>query len=139
MGCDIHLHVEIKVKGKWLHYNHPYVGRWYALFGEMAGVRDTEQGPIASPRGIPRNASEVTKLDYKQWGVDAHSASWLDSEEIAQLEEWCKKYDLVTTRHDMFGSFFGSTFDWFARHPEDRANAYPPGLQDVRFVFWFDN
>ena len=40
MSCDIHLHVEVKVNGKWLHYDkvgmHPF---FYEMFAKMAGVR----------------------------------------------------------------------------------------------------
>jgi hypothetical protein len=33
MGCDIHVHVEIKHKELgWLHWNHPRVERWYRMF-----------------------------------------------------------------------------------------------------------
>ena len=44
MGCDIHLHAEIKVNGKWEHYAHPHIRRDYRLFAKMASVRNAPYG-----------------------------------------------------------------------------------------------
>ena len=144
MGCDIHLHIEVKIDGEWHHYGCPSISRRYSLFGKMAGVRGYEDTiPIALPRGIPSDATKLTKFDYKKWGPDAHSASFLDSREIDELERWATKEKGWKGKNDMtgwwmedeFGYLFGNSFAGFSRYPEDR----PKGLEDVRFVFWFDN
>ena len=141
MGCDIHVHVEFKIRGKWLHYNRPNVNRNYALFAAMAGVRAFEDSdpPIAEPRGIPKNATETTKFDFKRYGEDAHTPSWLSCKEMAVLEKQAAEfYGEKAGPWDMardFGWFFGGSFSGFTEYPNDR----PAGVQDVRVVFWFDN
>lgn len=137
MGCDIHLHTEVKIDGQWHHYNTPEVPRSYALFSLMAGVRG-EHDPVTRRKGFPDDASAVTKLDQKHWDCDAHSYSWLSSEEILQLSERMKelwpKYNPLT-ESDYFGFFFENDYSGFHKYPEDRYE----GVEDVRFVFWFDN
>jgi hypothetical protein len=139
MGCDIHVHVEIKVKGRWLHYNHPSVNRDYNLFTKMADVRnyDGEIQPISKPRGFPVDASETTKIDYDWLDSDAHSASWLSSKELVELSRWI---DLQPGKpmngiNGIFGYLFGNGLDGFTLYPDQR----PDFLEDVRLVFWFDN
>lgn len=133
MGCDIHLHAEIKLKNEWHHYATPSVPRSYRLFGKMAGVRNNEIDPISPPRGLPADISDVTRYDYDSWKEDAHSASWLGSSEIADLSDWLRSID--DDESDCFGYLFGNTYGSFSRYPDER----PDGLEDIRFVFWFDN
>ncbi len=99
----------------------------------MAGVRDKEVSPISGPRGLPADLSTTTEFDYEQWKEDAHSASWLDSDEIAILSGWLESTS--DDESDYFGYLFGNTYAGFTKWPDER----PEGLQDVRFVFWFDN
>ena len=70
MGCDIHLHVEVKIKGKWLHYNHPNIDRCYWLFTKMAGVREIEG--VEACEGLPPsgNGCMVPRLEI----VDVEAA-----------------------------------------------------------------
>ncbi len=136
MGCDIHLHVEIKVRGEWLHYNQPRIKRDYALFTKMAGVRnyDDEIDPISEPRGIPLDCTKTTQLVCDHWDTDGHSHSWLSYEEISQLQEWHeKRTDSYFKFYDNFGYMFGN--GWRSKHRCDD----PEFLEDVRFIFWFDN
>lgn len=147
MGCDIHLHIEVMVGGKWEHYAAPNVGRWYKLFGIMAGVRG--DGPaIVAPKGFPNDASELTKILRKDYGSDGHTDSWLDHNEIMALEgilaEWrdaddqdgrFAKYDL---EHGILHTYLaGNSFTAHWRYDDFRY--LPEGIDDVRFVFWFDN
>ena len=139
MGCDIHLYTEIKIKGRWHAHNHPDVNRNYDLFAKMAGVRSRDEiKPIVQPRGFPKNASFIARLDYKHWGRDAHSASYLNQKEIKILAEWCERQpwgkELFWFEHE-FGYLFGNTIYNLRKYKED----YPKGIEDVRFVFWFDN
>ena len=133
MGCDIHLHQEVKINGKWEHYGIADVTRNYQLFAKMAGVRGDE-APIAEPRGYPVDVTNVTQFDAARWASDSHTPSWLDAEEITKLFEWMKEPGETRPR-EWFGYLFGNHWDSFTKYPEDR----PAGLEDVRFVFWFDN
>ena len=143
MGCDIHLHEEVKIKGKWHHYGIARCRRNYRLFAKMADVRNllTHITPIAQPRGIPKNATELTKFDNKKWGVDGHSHSWIGAKEIKELKEWYEKNHYPGEKvepwwfEDEFGYLFGNGWDGFIKYPED----YSKDVEDIRFIFWFDN
>lgn len=143
MGCDIHLHIEIKVSGKWLHWNAPTMRRDYELFTKMAGVRarDDEIDPISQPRGLPADASDTTKWMAKQQGSDGHSHSYLTSTELTEVRKWGEAAGRKAHAggdwwfDGMFGYVCGNPLDGMAEYPA----SYPPDLEDVRFVFWFDN
>ena len=134
MGCDIHLHTEIKVDGVWHHVATANFERNYALFNFLAGVRGDGPG-IAPCRGVPEDASLVTRMDCDHWGADGHSHSFLHSYEIPVVEDWLKDTadDLWPERQ--WGYFFGNSWGGFVKYPHKR----PTGVEDVRFVFWFDN
>lgn len=143
MGCDIHLHVEIKVEGAWQHYQAPGISRDYRLFAKMAGVRNYENEivPISEPKGLPKDLTLVTAKDAEEWGVDGHSHSWLDKHEIARLAEWChERVEMDHMRRDLeygvlHSYLFGNSYAGPSKWPEEQ----PAWLEDVRFVFWFDN
>lgn len=141
MGCDIHLHTEVKINGEWHHYSAPSVDRQYMLFAKMAGVRNSyDIEPLALPRGIPDNATFITKFDSDRWGGDGHSHSYLTAPEIHELVLWLKNQVKYFMLHpcwegDTFGYVFGNHFSDFTKYPVDN----PEGLEDIRFVFWFDN
>jgi hypothetical protein len=101
MGTDIHLHVEKKVKGKWVpaqgllkdEDGDPYLPlpdelyseRNYLLFGFLAGVRFEEVQHFAV-KGFPTDASpEITKI-FEKWGPDAHTPSYLTFEELNSVD-----------------------------------------------------
>lgn len=136
MGCDIHLNQEIKVRGKWLHYSRPSVERDYTLFALMGNVRNHDNLPsLSNKRGVPPDATDMTKLDAEFWGVDGHSHSWLNREEILRLRRLYVRYALPEEGDsfflsDIFGYLFGNDWDY---NPPDM------GLEDVRWIFWFDN
>ncbi len=139
MGCDIHFHTEVKVNGKWEHYGHPYVNRNYSLFALLADVRnDGEIKPISKPKGLPVDPSIVTELAYKTYSSDWHSISWLSAEEIVRAEEQWGKHgwkDQQGFEHHLFGYLEGNSWAGFYKYPESR----PKWIEDVRWVFWFDN
>lgn len=141
MGCDIHLHGELKISGKWEHYSHWNVGRNYGLFAKIAGVRNYQNTePIAQPRGLPGDMSVVTQLDAKQWDRDSHSHGYLNAEEIAVLEMWAIENCIPADQrwkfhHEYWGYLFGNSWAGWSKYPSDR----PEGVDDIRFVFWFDN
>ena len=141
MGCDMHAHVEIKVKGQWHHYAMPRVSRNYCLFWELAGIRHNGQrsNPIAAGRGVPGDATFTTKFDYDVvWGADAHSPSWISDKECMELEERFKGIDVWC---DIFESLylFGSNITAPIRYPDDARQEIDAGYEGARIVFWFDN
>ena len=142
MGCDIHLHIEIKLDNKWEHYSTPKIDRNYALFEKMAGVRSSGSiSPICNPKGLPKDATLLTLLDYSTFRGYGHSASWLDENEIMILEDYIKDVLGKDLEHNILNIyFFGNSFTSKFRFPEE---TYYKDIMDrissVRFVFWFDN
>ena len=148
MGCDIHMHIEVKIRGKWHHYSAPRISRNYELFARMANVRNFDSfpinpiKPIAEPRGFPDDATVITRLDNDLLGEDGHSHSWLNSEEFSALIKWYEElYDgqlpprtYISWEYQELGYLFGNGWD-----RTDDPECYPKGLQDVRVIFWFDN
>lgn len=136
MGCDIHMHAEIKVKGKWLHYDQPDCDRNYQLFEKMAGVRGEDSEAISPPRGIPEDVAETTRFVCEEYGSDGHSHSWLGATEIAELREWWDSQPYGKNGSPTWDQwFFGNYYSGFVKYPDER----PDEVEDVRFVFWFDN
>lgn len=143
MGCDIHLHSEVKINGTWHHYAKYDCKRNYALFAKMANVRnnDNDIAPLSLPKGMPKDASFLTQFMCDEYGVDGHSHSWLSAKEIALLEDWMRANCFENPSHNVYientywGYFFGNTWGGFTKYPNER----PKGVEDVRFVFWFDN
>ena len=145
MGCDIHLHIEVKINNEWRHWATPSIDRDYKLFAKMAGVRNCyEVEPIAEPKGMPTDCSFTTGFEHDRWGVDGHSHSWFGIEEIKQLAEYAEQElsqihggrSLIFEYDILKGSYLcGNSFAGLLKYPDD----YPKEIQDVRFVFWFDN
>lgn len=111
MGCDIHCYMEIKnVNGDWqcdgiyrksfdsesekdFDLVPVYNNRNYELFSILANVRnDGKIVPISKPRGFPKNASNEIEDEYRNWGLDAHSASYMTLQELINNVE---KYKVV--------------------------------------------
>jgi len=63
-----------------------YSNRNYACFGILAGVRNSDVPMIASPRGVPRDASKVI-VDHHSWD---HTPSWLTLDEILKFN-WSQR------------------------------------------------
>lgn len=140
MGCDIHLHVEVKIKGKWEHYNHPHINRNYDLFSMMAGVRQyaTTPTPISQPRGLPGDVSTTTLFDCVYDGSDGHSHSWLSSLQAGAVQNWYKR-EVDSDAPPLFGYLFGNYIDSYIENPKDGERLFQMGFSDARVVFWFDN
>src|ERR1035438_5267987 len=114
MGCDIHLHTEVKINGTWEHHSVAHIDRNYELFSKMADCgRDGECAPLAPNRGIPADATSLTKFDCKIWSGCGHSHSWLNATEIFELCEWANAKFLSTRlnwENENIGFLFGG--DW---------------------------
>lgn len=137
MGCDIHAHVEVKIRGKWEHYNHPQINRNYALFYRMAGVRGGHLEPISEPRGLPEDVSVTTRFDSDHWGEDGHTHSWLSAQEAGMVQhEFANKQP---GSPPTFGYLFGNYIESHLSSPNDAKRLIDAGFEDARVVFWFDN
>lgn len=150
MGCDIHLHSEVKRNGKWRHHSEAKIERNYALFAKMANVRNWAGAnpqivPISQPKGLPEDVTELTKLHSEKCGIDGHSHSWLNAREISELHKWLRDEsipkewfgeDAWRFECDNFPYFMGNHLNGFIDYPEDWEGY---GVEDVRYVFFFDN
>lgn len=86
MGCDIHLHAEVKVDDRWEYFGNHSFGRYYTVFAYMAQCgRNANIEPIVDNKGFPENANPLTRLYIGDHLDDLHSHTWLDKEEIANL------------------------------------------------------
>lgn len=152
MGCDIHVHVERQDEaGEWqrLDVPEPFGDRNYSAFGFLAGVRNYSAVPsIAEPRGIPEDVSTSVAASFEDWGVDAHTPSWLTARELAEFDYEQSMNDRRITRNGN-GGFTGTpdegtvmTYREFlgAGFIDDVETLGALGEGDrVRVVFWFDN
>tara|TARA_R110000851_G_scaffold328632_1_gene499672 strand:+ start:39 stop:452 length:414 start_codon:yes stop_codon:yes gene_type:complete len=137
MATDIHLHQEIKIGGVWQHYALKRVPRSYELFNKMAGVGDSYNHlPIREPRGIPDDSTFLTQFDYIQWEGNSNNPSWFNAKDIAKIISWLRLNDDTWQREiDSFGFLFSTGWESFYNYPKDRS----PDIEDIRFIFWFDN
>ena len=104
--------------------------------------------PISVPKGIPEDATELTKLHVEKYGVDGHAHSWFGPKEISELhkfiespdnpESWFKgRYgERLLWSHDNMPYFMGNHLSGFFDYPEDWKDT---GVEDVRYIFFFDN
>lgn len=144
MGCDIHLHIEIKIDGQWHHYGTPHIQRSYKLFGKMAGVRcDNPNVAIIQPRGIPDDITLITRIEWED-GESYHHPSWFGGKEIAELEDWLNEQggqrEELDLEWNILNTFlFGNSFAGPYKYYQNKAKLGKHTLEDVRFIFWFDN
>lgn len=76
MGCDIHAYMEYRKSDKdfWRGWPRINLGRNYAMFGKLAGVRSS--GPaIVKPRGIPHDIGYDATHDWWLLIDDKHADS----------------------------------------------------------------
>lgn len=130
MGCDIHIHLEYKLKNNNGDFNSWTVSPLridanYEMFALMADVRneDGKFTPVAKPRGIPFDASYLTKVHYRNERNDAHSMSWLSSREFGEVLQRYSDDDLCPDYRALYG----------AMQALEEQECF-----DVRIVFWFD-
>ena len=138
MGCDIHMVLERKHGDHWIgvdsfkghycaldkRYAWPLAtSRNYSRFAALAGVRG--DGP--DPRGIPDDASELSKLQIADWGQDGHSHSWMSVAEAAPIF-----YETDSYKKDEFARYYPAAY-YFDVDMDSKK------LEDYCIVFWFDN
>ncbi len=159
MGCDVHMFLERKLEdesNEWAsadiwdkndlfidypdssfpEYKVKAVNRLfnrssYILYAILASVRNDDNKiiPIAKPRGLPSNVSEMVRRQEEFWGVEGHSHSWLTLDEIIN-------YDWTQTFTDYHGEIrcYKDYFEIFINkiHTINKTGTF-------RTVFWFDN
>ena len=139
MGCDIHMQTEVKIGGVWHHYNEANIPRNYAFFAWLSGVRGDGSEDAVAKSGIPEDASVVTKALVDDCGVDGHTHGHVTADQIPLLEDWwstvMEEWDGYYYVEKFWGYCFGNSWGGFVRYPEDRS----PCVEDVRFIFWYDN
>ena len=144
MGCDIHIHVERLVDGKWQYVTKPdchpdttnewhvddwYHGRCYTLFGLLAGVRAHQYEPFKEPRGVPNDRSNEYQDVVDDWGHDGHTHSWYTLHELEDAD-WYQDEDAEGNECAADGGFVEQTI------PLLEAVGKP---DEVRMLFFFDN
>lgn len=138
MGCDIHIHVEIKLKGEpeWQHYSVLHIPRYYKLFGYIAGVRDKSVVPIAPAKGIPNDITTITQIDLHT--DKYHHGTWLNTDEIEKLE---KLFPPRSTELFSSNEFFidNIAFCWGYLFGNGYNKGAHPLIDDVRMIIWFCN
>jgi hypothetical protein len=145
MGCDIHMFVEVKVRGTWQLYSCPRIQRNYDLFYFLAGVRGPRHDqniPMGEAKGLPEDLSELVKIEYNYDQGDAHSESWLNREEIEQMCQFADKFVCKWPgqfEHEQLGYANGNPFSSIGDGDEEDDAGHPSLYQDCRIVFWFDN
>lgn len=139
MGCDIHMYIEVKIEGQWHYYGEANIKRNYNLFSRLAGARLSERfPPIVAPRGVPDDLSAVTRMHLSRWESDAHTESWLSHDEMMKVygefdnDDWCDYDKNVPFTVYLLGNCVTDYKD------EDYEDSYSD-IENMRFVFWFDN
>jgi len=148
MGCDIHAFLEIKMckdwkregdwePPKWYLFSELDICRNYTLFGKMAGVRNDEVEPIAEPRGLPDDLSDVVAPLAENSYEWCHSHSWLSEKELQDVVVWFHEY--LTEFRKKRENMRYSVYDNFGYRLG--VDDFPDcmGVMEVRLVFWFDN
>lgn len=107
-----------------------YEDCYYSFFAALAGVR----GPGPAPKGVPEDASALTRREVAAWDVGGHSHSHLSLQEF--VGTW-----LQVCNPDLFAAH--------SKEMLDGAGPITPTLSkymgvwgdegDFRVVFWFDN
>ena len=169
MGCDIHIILEKKHNGKWVgvcdysgargkgqevsietaddgykRIEPKYVSwlasnRNYRLFAELAGVRG-ETNTTMEARGLPKDASDLTRMLADGWGDDGHSQTYMSVDEymgcvtrsLGDMERAALVADRLEGKEgvlvDRVEHLLGEFFEY-----------EQTDFSDFRLVMWFDN
>ncbi len=141
MGTDIHVYYEKRfddiaanwvtaekwVEGHTQWEKYDYEDRNYSLFGAIAKVRREYEFSF-DPKGFPEDTCKQVSDKFVEWGLDAHTPSWLTLDE---LREFSVKLLLEDGNNEILCILNGlqalmTKFD--GMHGDDH-----------RIVFWFDN
>ena len=134
MATDIWIHVEYKSRktGKWTYAYEADGDRNYKLFGILAGTRG-DCWPLYDPRGLPIDISDKAKKEYEDWGADAHTPSWLTTQELKECLNTAIKRTKDSYRDEM-KKWLKPYYDLYEKMNEKETQGEPS-----RMIFWFDN
>jgi hypothetical protein len=137
MGCDIHIHSEVKINGKWEHLSEIEMDRSYEVFGYMVAGHSRsyklDEKPLAKERGLPDDINILTKVLLNSNAE--HTFSWLNSKETEKLyQKYFEKEKLDLWIHNLQGIRF-SYFDYDNGFLESNIDE----IEDFRIIFGFDN
>lgn len=135
MSRDIHFHIEVKINGKWEHHSQPRIPQVGPLFVYLLDA-------CRSQRGLPVDRSYMTEFcaRYEQKQINAHNHGFIESDGIKELEVFIRdliragyfkcslRSDIMSEGH-VLGYLFGNSWSDFKD---------VEGVEDVRFLFWFD-
>ena len=133
MATDIWIHIEHKSRktNKYVYDFEADGERIYALFGVLAGTRGSCE-PIYEPRGLPDDITPKTLKIYKEFGVDAHTPSWLTTKELREcLDQTIKEYENGEEEIISWLKPYENIYEYM-KQSEDEG-------EPSRIVFWFDN
>lgn len=147
MGCDIHaVYEQHDDELGWVGlHDYPYGreqgqlrSRNYQLFAHIAQVRG-EDPTGHQPRGMPDDASDLSRLRAAEMGVDGHTHSWLTVEEMtkALLAVHATPEEIAKRAKHLLASGEDTVkrdADRIATGSEENYDNRPE-----RVVFWFDN
>ena len=149
MGCDIHTHVEIKKKNKWIHIDEvpeEFEIRNYSTFSILAGVRSSfNVKPISEPKGIPEDVSKETKESIEWWNGDGHSHSYLTLKELDtfDLTDYKKtKVKVLKAFYDAFIGFGGilpKEMSVEETRPGDIRECFQEAFEPTVLIKWLDS
>lgn len=136
MGCDVHLHIEVKERstGIWHHLANPRIDRGYQFFSHLADCGRGHNTPVIPNRGIPGDITPVTRHDLDRYGSEAHSLSWFGPEEIEKLRDRLAGQPGYDEYHDDLEHGIFRTY--LLGNSLTSLEGTPYG--DIRLVFWFD-
>jgi len=141
MGCDIHFHTEVRVNNKWEHYSNPRFPRSYDMFSLLAGVRwsgELKFKPFKTKYDIEKLPEDLNIITTKLLNTEVnglHSFCWYDSQDIHDFYKHLTKNQLLTDlEHDYVGYLDGNGWDIISYRKDT-----PDWIQDVRWIFGFDN
>lgn len=145
MGCDIHVRAEKRDQtGNWICIDNtdaPFDRRSYSKFAFIAGVRNMSKiKPISIPRGLPDDVTPIVHDEFKSWGIDAHSESWLTIDELLNFDYNQIIEDFRHARPNLDGKIVGnfvSLSEYLGQYFFEELKQ----LQNIgadRIVFWFD-
>lgn len=148
MGCDIHIVVERRLKGrtKWvglyssdaayqiIRKNMIAARRDYGFFADLASVRG--QSSLSQyPQNLPEDMSDLTREQFWRSPTDYHSASHMTIDQFTKT--WMhsnQKLDEQWRSKDIRSDY--AAYDLLGVSPDDFDDDKRP---DYRVVFWFDN
>ena len=143
MGCDIHFHREVKINGKWEYFGEFKIERNYRLFSFLANVRNENKliKPIADAEDdLPGDVSGMMRFVFNSEDNDyyLHTLTVFD---YGRIEEFYNRFDGFigeTGDHEYPEHYVGYLFgnSWLKDFGEQFTNEK---IEDVRWIFWFDN